>query len=267
MKKEKKTCYAIYRDVLDSVTSSFPDSLESGTLDGEEIIKGDPVILAIRHGNVEAAKFCMAIYVNERDYKYYQTMWYTNDAWREPSDVLVPSTGLALAGLDLEMLQLLLDKDVDPGPPDLEGIMFKLGTDPRMAGANAKNASAVISLLTQRRVQVNAVSYLGDTVLMTMMDRRDEEASYEMAKAVLQHGAPVNAVDCTGRTALMIAARTSHNFRVRCVQLLCSHGAAVDLKDKEGRTALRYAEKWGGSEGYKDVKRILQSYGRDQPEK
>jgi ankyrin repeat protein len=61
----------------------------------------------------------------------------------------------------------------------------------------------------------------------------------------------------------MIAAGTDNKSRVQCVQLLCDSGAAVGLKDENGRTALRYAEKWGGFEGYEDVRRILLSFSQN----
>ena len=95
---------------------------------------------------------------------------------------------------------------------------------------------------------------------MAIMGRDKEKASYEIAKAMLQHGARVNDA---GQTALMIVAGTSNESRVRCVQLFCKHGASVDLEDKVGRTALRYVEKWGGHEGCEDVKRTLQSYSQN----
>jgi hypothetical protein len=96
---------------------------------------------------------------------------------------------------------------------------------------------------------------------MEIVRRTADKANYEIAKAVLQHGGKVNARTHRGQTALMIAAGTDNKSRVQCVQLLCDSGAAVGLKDENGRTALRYAEKWGGFEGYEDVKRILLSFG------
>lgn len=98
---------------------------------------------------------------------------------------------------------------------------------------------------------------------MKIVGRAADEANYEIAKAVLQHGAQVKAVNYEGQTALMIAAGTDNKSRVQCVQLLCDSGAAVDLKDEHGRTALRYAKKWGGLEGYEDVKRILLTFGQN----
>jgi ankyrin repeat protein len=98
---------------------------------------------------------------------------------------------------------------------------------------------------------------------MEILGRAAGEANYEIAKAVLQHGAQVNAVNYVGQTALMIAAGTDNKSRAQCVQLQCDSGAAVGLKDENGRTALRYAEKWGGFEGYEDVRRILLSFGQN----
>jgi ankyrin repeat protein len=72
----------------------------------------------------------------------------------------------------------------------------------------------------------------------------------ESARALLDRGAAVNAMNVDGKTALMAAAARGH---VETVRLLLDHGAAVDTTNIHGRTALTYAEETG----HTDVARML----------
>jgi ankyrin repeat protein len=60
-----------------------------------------------------------------------------------------------------------------------------------------------------------------------------------MARALLEHGAAVNAADNDGRTALMGAAVNDHP---EVIALLLKHKADLKLTDKGGKTALQWAE-------------------------
>lgn len=104
-------------------------------------------------------------------------------------------------------------------------------------------------------------------MLMSVVSRDGSNVNYHIMKALLEHGAPVNATASDGRTALMIAARAHHKLRVRYIELLCDYGADVDLKGRDGRNALRYAAKWGGFEDHAEVKRILQHASQEGHEK
>ena len=262
----KDTCRDVYCDVLESMSPSFPNSLGSRTLEGRDVIWGCAVTLAIIHGNLEAARFCIGMDPKGNTYSSYWETWYTDSKWRCPSRHLCSMIDLAIASLDLDILQLLMESGVFHDRDEMRGWIYRLGSDSRVNSSNGKNASACISLLIRHGLQTNSLDTGGDTggntLLMVVMRRVADEANYEIAKALLQHGVQVNAVNHKGQTALMIAAGTKNKSRVQCIQLLCDHGAAVDLKDEDGRNALRYAQKWGGSEGFKDVKRILLSFGR-----
>ena len=261
------TCRTVYGDILESVGSSFPQSLASHILNGKEVVSGFPVIMAIAHGNLEAANFCMDIEPRKRAYSSYEQTWHTDERWRSPSSRLRSSIDLVIAALDLDMLQLLLDRGVVPDWGTMRNQICRLGIGTRASASRGRNAWACISLLVRHGLQTNSLDTGGqfgsDTLLMVVMHRVDDEASYEISKALLQHGVQVNAVNHKGQTALMIAAGTKNKSRVQCIQLLCEYGATVDLEDEDGRNALRYAEKWGGSEGYQDVRRILQAFSQN----
>jgi len=57
--------------------------------------------------------------------------------------------------------------------------------------------------------------------------------------ALLQSGADANAVDGSGKMALMLAVRSGD---VGCVHTMISAGADVTAKDREGKTALNVAD-------------------------
>jgi hypothetical protein len=256
----------VYCDILESVGPSFTESLGSRPLEGAHLISGFPVTLAIIHGNLEAAKFCMDMDTEGDTYSSYVESWHTDSVWRSPSTRMYSSVTPAVAAHDLDMLQLLLGRGVFPDQDMVRRWIHGYGSDSRLTVSNERKASACMSLLIRHGVQTNSLDTgrdaEGDTLLIAIMRRVIGGANYQDAKVVLQHGVQVNAVNPRGQTALMIAAMVGEG---QCVQLLCEHGADVDLKDKDGMTALRYAEKWGGSEGYEDVKRILQSYSRGGP--
>ncbi len=60
-----------------------------------------------------------------------------------------------------------------------------------------------------------------------------------MACLLLEHGADVNAVDGTGRTALMDAAAKGHTD---IAKILLEYGADASMADDDGNTALRIAK-------------------------
>jgi ankyrin repeat protein len=268
LKPSGRTCYAFYHEILESEQRSLSRSLTFHAQHGENVIEGSPVILAIYHGSVEAAKTCIGLGLKVDMFAWYRQSWYTKDSRRSPSKKERPSMRLAIANLDVGMLQLLLDAGVEPDPDTrfLNPPMFDLGVNKTCKGAlDGSNASACISLLIRHGVRNSCLGSDhtqlqpgGETLLMSIMRRDQNDVSYQIAKAVLEHGAPVNASNFNGETAIMIAAGTDQKLRVRCVELLCDFGASVNVEDKNGRTAWRYAEKWGGSEDYVEVKRILQ---------
>lgn len=267
--KFSTSCYAIYHRFLDAGSRAFPSALGPCAMEEQELYDCCPVVLAIRHGHVEAAHLCLTSALHAPREVDYEVTWYTEDEWRNPSDRTCSAVDFAINTLDIDMLRLLSNQGLIPSD------RFWLGYAMNCLGSRAINkatrdgthASACISLLLQHGV-IDRCLYTeeegDDTLLMDVMRRKIDDLSYQTAKAILEHGAPVNAVNKRGQTALMIAAGTNRTSRVRCVELLCEFGADVNLQDKDGRTALRYAQKWGGAEDFAEVKRILHYAGRAQ---
>jgi ankyrin repeat protein len=257
-KMRASTCHAIYYDIFESVPSSFLGLLGSHDLNEETPLKGGPVILAIDHGHLEAVRFCKDLQLDVDEYSSFLVTSYPGNERKRAPPFTRASTNLAIARLDRDMLQLLLDRGVGL---DLDRRMFdvyNLGRTP-----NGKNASACISLIIKHGLQKNSLDTKEDTFMMHIMRRDNSQASYEILKALLQHNADVNAANQKGQTALMIAAGFANGSQVRYVELLCKHGAVVNRKDKDGRTALEYAEKWGDPKEHEDVRWILQSFSRN----
>lgn len=265
----KNTCLAVYRDILHSADSSFSDSLGSRYLRGDEVVFGRPVILAMTHGKLEAATFCLDMDPRVSKYSTYGESCYASEGRNSPPIYERFSIEIAIAAHDLDMLQLFLDRGVVPDWNRVRNWVYTLSASPRVTRPKRGSGSACLSLLIRHGLQTSSPNTggtrYGDSLLALVMRRVMDDASYEIAEALLQHGAQVNAVNHDGQTALMIVAGTCNKSRVQCVQLLCDHGAMVDLKDRDGHTALRYAEKWGGAEGSEDVKRSLQFFSQDGP--
>ena len=270
----KTTCRVVYCGILQSVNLSFPGTL--GDYDFAtvvEAISGCPVIMAIMHGKLEAAKFCMDM---DRDTQKCRSHLYSDkrldrEEWRTLSAGTRHSICLAIAALDDDMLHLILGRGVVPDKWMKRTLFSYLGSDIRAAASDGFNASACMSLLLPHISPIYSLddddNHGGTTLLIEICQRASRETMYEVLKALLDHGAPVDAIDKEGRTALMIAARDYGELREHCVQLLCDHGAAVDLKDVYGRTALMHATASGdGKEGFENIKKILQSYSRHEPE-
>ncbi|KAM0715567.1 hypothetical protein Q7P37_009065 [Cladosporium fusiforme] len=260
----RKTCYAIYRDILDSTYQTLPSSLGSRDPARETVFDSIPGVLAIDQGNLAAVQFCLGLGISQRLHETYDTSWYTKVTWRHPSCIEEDSINLAVGALDIDMLRLLLEREfkLDVGCYT----MSYLGScHTRRAPLPGTNASHCISLLLQNGAHNSCLSTkTATTLLMEVLLNGNESARYEVVKAVLERGAPVNAVNDQGQTALMIAAGTNHQSRLDCMKLLCKHGAAVDMKDKNERTALRYAMKWGGDHNRKEVQEVLECYGEIQ---
>ncbi len=76
----------------------------------------------------------------------------------------------------------------------------------------------------------------GDTSLM----KAAWNCKLGVAKALLSHGAPANAANVNGETALIFASQTCPDGRM--VQLLLSAGADPNAKENDGATALMAAD-------------------------
>ena len=268
--RDPRSCYAVYHRFLDSEPCRFPAALAIGSLEGQEIIASTSVILAIKHGHLAAVELCLDRTLHVDSLLSYENTWYTKAAWRIPSPCFSYSANLAIEALHVDMLRMLWKRGLVPESDDiwLRCAMLHLGnSEVQGITRSTAEASACISFLLQLGVHNRCLHTKEEedhTLLMRVMNCHNDGLRYQTAKAILEHGAPVNALNRRGQTALMIIAGTNHKSRVRCVDLLCKSGADVDLRDNEGRTALRYALKWGGQDDYAEVSRIIEYASQEQ---
>lgn len=89
--------------------------------------------------------------------------------------------------------------------------------------------------------------------------RPDYPGGLEIARAMIERGAQVNAVSATGLTALMLAA--AHN-QSPIVGLLLQSGARLDVKSPDGNTALDFARR-NGNESVVSIMRLLGQSGNN----
>jgi ankyrin repeat protein len=76
-------------------------------------------------------------------------------------------------------------------------------------------------------------------------------------KALLDHGADVNARDGNGFTALMRVAYRSTKQDIPTVKELLAHGADVTVRNRFGHTALSIARRYGEYEGSDEIERLI----------
>ncbi len=181
------------------------------------------------------------------------------------------STALMLAGdrFKAETVQVLLDHGADVKARD------KDGNTPLIRAANSRRSwdekqEALIPSLLTKGAAVNVHNASGETPLMLTaregnsalldllkrgaeVDARDGEGNTALlyatlyfvrweqrraGEALLDAGADPNAVNNTGETPLLRAAR---QFEVEGVQLLLDHKANINVRDKQGQTPLMRA--------------------------
>jgi ankyrin repeat protein len=131
-----------------------------------------------------------------------------------------------------EVAACLLDAGADPT------LAASSGVTP-LAAAVAARREALVGLLLERRVAIDQRLPNDTTALMVAA-----AMGYpEIAEALLDAGADVNAIDAGGRTALHAAAQFGfeHNDSLRARRLfdgLLKHGAEINQADSEGKTPL-----------------------------
>jgi uncharacterized protein len=132
------------------------------------------------------------------------------------------------------IVDALLARGADPNVPD------KTGKTP-IAYAAARGFALIVRRLIDAGVDAKR-RYGNDlTALMWVAGHEDgvgAQAAVEVATVLLGAGAPVDAADNRGRTALMIAAELG---RAELVELLLAHGADRTIADKEGKRAIDLA--------------------------
>jgi ankyrin repeat protein len=164
-----------------------------------------------------------------------------------------------------EVVKLLLEKGAKPNVTALYG---QHGVTPLMLAASQKDAE-LVELLLKHKADPNLVDARGNTALLNAVHGKSPEvvrvllagganpdttnrdgypvltiavtdaANREVAAALLEAKANVNAPDPAGKTPLHWAAETKRND---LVELFINAGADVNLRDKSGKTPLDYAK-------------------------
>ena len=163
------------------------------------------------------------------------------------------------------IVKLLLDRGADvhasgnrailnaakEGGPEVVQMLLKKGADP-----NARN------------IVPDSGDWAGDTALMYAVQGDFVEA----VRLLLAAGADVRAVNESGQTVLMKAARVDAGNDVQThvvmLQMLLKRGVDVNARDKKGKTALMHAAyEWfteaGGIFSHPEILRVLLEHGAD----
>ena len=114
--------------------------------------------------------------------------------------------------------------------------------------ASRRNHLEVVKMLIQHDILNKKASSRGETPLMAACDRRC--GHMEICRYLVESGCNVDAQDCIGKTALMIAAANRH---LDVVRLLLAAGVNVEVGDDYNETALY----WAATGGSIDVLREL----------
>jgi uncharacterized protein len=136
------------------------------------------------------------------------------------------------------------------GHADAMGVLLDAGATPgirqfdwpplRHAAFNGRT-EAVLLLLSRGVAPDTKVDSGGNTALMTA----SWQGHTETVKALLDHGADINARNDDGRTALMYA---SDRAKPELVRMLLDRNADVSARARNGRTAISHAITSGASE-------------------
>ena len=102
---------------------------------------------------------------------------------------------------------------------------------------------AAVDILLEKGAEVNAASQNPQKVMPLHSAVAGQHL--EIARALIEHGADVNAVQADDFTPLQAAAQ---NGQMEMVRLLLEAGAQVDARCRDGRGALQMAEEHGRTE-------------------
>lgn len=104
------------------------------------------------------------------------------------------------------------------------------------------NRTTILKILLSKGADANMTDKHAWTPLMKAIDSAPYKGNSAVVKALLAHGAYVNAKNDNGETALILAAERKSDT----VRLLIDHGADMNIEDRNGHTALSVA-KWAGA--------------------
>jgi hypothetical protein len=138
------------------------------------------------------------------------------------------------------------------GQGDLKAVgavIAKLEVDP------ATKAKATLQMDAEGRTSLMRAAYANLSEAKTLKEL--EEVRMPMITMLLDHGAPLNAQDHDGWTAVMWGAWSGMS---EVTDGLIGHGANLSLTDKQGNTALIIA----AGRGYSEVVKILLAKGADK---
>ncbi|XP_004602631.2 transient receptor potential cation channel subfamily A member 1 [Sorex araneus] len=178
----------------------------------------------IHQAAFSGAKNCLEIilkYGDEHGYPRQSHINFVNNGKSSPLH-------MAVQGGDLEMIKLCLDNGAKLD-------MMETGKCTALHFAATQGATEIVKLMIS--------SYSGNIDIVNAVDGNQEtllhRASlfdhHELAEYLISMGADINAIDCEGRSPLLLAT-TSASWNV--VNLLLSKGAQVDIKDNFGRNFL-----------------------------
>jgi ankyrin repeat protein len=133
---------------------------------------------------------------------------------------------------DTEIAELLIERGAD--------VNFKhpLGGGTPLTDAAMRGNAALVAVLLEKGADVNVKDMLNYTPLIWASSLGHDD----VVKLLLDHGAPPDATDEHGVTALQIASNAA------TVRLLLDHGAQVDAESDQGVTALEDAARGADTE-------------------
>ena len=225
-----------------------------------------PLLVATVRGHVDLARFLLDAGANANaSGAGYTPLHWAAGSWETeltgPRGILVDrdEEWKALRGLGQrkgEMVQALLAHGADPdarvtkAPPRVGFTVFRLnlaGATPFFLAAMAGDA-ATMRLLATAGADPSSATKDGTTPLMaaagvarTLAETRvSEKGSVEAARAAIELGADVAAVNAAGETALHGAAHTARTSSCGC---LVDRGAPLNVKNSRGETPLIIAER------------------------
>ena len=109
-----------------------------------------------------------------------------------------------------------------------------------LSRAVALGNEEIIYFLLERGARIEGRTFPGYPILSEAIRRKRDD----WVQLFLSKKAPVNAVDYSGRTALMLSSEAG---AIKLTKQLLAHGATAAIQDSDGRTALHFAAMKGRS--------------------